>query len=79
MAEEKVLDFTNVTGACGDLSVLFESIAERMQPGNILVIRARDDQIEEVKDSLEMVSSYFELIEEKKVGDNVYEIRLKRK
>ncbi|HIP65260.1 MAG TPA: hypothetical protein EYH08_01870 [Pyrodictium sp.] len=79
MAEEKVLDFTNVTGACGDLSVLFESIAERMQPGNILVVRARDDQIEEVKDSLEMVSSYFEIVEEKKVSDNVYEIRLRRK
>ncbi|HIC98766.1 MAG TPA: hypothetical protein EYP08_03750 [Pyrodictiaceae archaeon] len=79
MVEEKVLDFTNVTGACGDLSVVFESIAERMQPGNILVVKARDDQIEEVKDSLEMVSNYFEVIEEKKVDDNVYEIRLRRK
>lgn len=79
MAEEKVLDFTIVTGACGDLSVLFESIAERMQPGNMLVIRARDDQIEEVKDSIEMVSNYFELVEEKKIDVNIYEIRLKRK
>ena len=79
MTRERVLDFTNVTGACGDLSVLFESIAERMQPGNLLIIRARDDQIEEVKDSIEMVSDYFELVEEKKIDVNIYEIRLKRK
>jgi len=78
MPRRKVLDFTSASGACGDFTVLLDSIAEQFEPGDIVEIRIPEEFAWEVREAVETLSDTYELVKESK-SDGVVVFELKRK
>ncbi len=78
MPKTRVLDFTTASGACGDFTVLLDSMADQFEAGDLIVIKIPEEFAWEVREAVETLSDTYELVaEEKQDGVAVFKVKKK--